>query len=66
MRSWLKFAVIITRSHGKWVFCKHRESGENIFDTAERELKEETFSMLFVAEIDSYKCLTEPIKRGLT
>lgn len=50
----LKFAVIITKSNGKWVFCKHRardtfevpgghrEYGENIDDTAKRELYEET------------------------
>ncbi len=50
----LKYAVIITKSAGKWVFCKHRErdtyeipgghreSGENIDDTARRELYEET------------------------
>lgn len=49
----LKFAVIVSRSNGKWVFCKHkeratyeflgghREKGENIFDTAKRELYEE-------------------------
>ena len=50
----LKFAVIISQSNGKWVFCKHkerdtyevpgghRETGENILDTAKRELQEET------------------------
>ena len=50
----IKFAVIITKSNGKWVFCKHRERdtyevpgghrecGENIDDTAKRELYEET------------------------
>lgn len=50
----LKFAVIISKSNGKWIFCKHkeretyevpggcREFGENIIDTAKRELKEET------------------------
>lgn len=50
----LKFAVIISKSNGKWVFCKHkerntfevpgghREIGEAIFDTAKRELYEET------------------------
>lgn len=50
----LKFAVIITRCADKWVFCKHRErdtyevpgghreEGENIDDTARRELYEET------------------------
>lgn len=52
--SLLKFAVIISQSNGKWVFCKHkerdtyevpgghREAGENILETAKRELQEET------------------------
>lgn len=52
--SLLKFAVIIACSKGRWVFCKHkerdtyeipgghREPGENILDTAKRELYEET------------------------
>ena len=50
----LKFAVIISKTNGKWVFCKHkeretyeipgghREIGESILDTAKRELQEET------------------------
>ncbi len=50
----LKFAVIIAKAKGKWVFCKHRERdtfeipgghrepGEAIDDTAVRELQEET------------------------
>lgn len=48
--SFLKFAVIISQSNGKWVFCKHkerdtyeapgghREAGEDIIETAKREL----------------------------
>ena len=52
--SLLKFAVIIAKSAGQWVFCKHRrrntyeipgghrEPGELIDDTAKRELYEET------------------------
>ncbi len=55
----LMFAVIITKSKGKWVFCKHRdrdtyevpgghrEPGENIDDTARRELFEETGAVAF-------------------
>ena len=50
----IKFAVIISKSNGKWVFCKHRERdtyeipggrrehGETIDITAKRELQEET------------------------
>lgn len=50
----LKFAVIVSKADGKWVVCKHklrdtlevpggtREKGETIFETAERELYEET------------------------
>ena len=49
----LKFAVIISKTNGKWVFCKHkerdtlevpgghREKGETILETARRELREE-------------------------
>lgn len=55
----LKFAVIIARSNGKWVFCKHkkrdtlecpgghREENEAIDDTAKRELVEETGAIKF-------------------
>ena len=50
----LKYAVIIAKTDGKWIFCKHkerdtyeipgghREPGENILDAAKRELYEET------------------------
>lgn len=50
----LKFAVILAKSGGKWVFCKHRERttleipgghrepGEDIGAAARRELCEET------------------------
>lgn len=49
-----KYAVIVSRFQGRWVYCKHeerdtweipggrREPGEPILDTAKRELFEET------------------------
>ncbi len=52
--SLLKFAVIVSKHNGKWVFCKHkdrstyecpgghREENEEIEQTAKRELWEET------------------------
>lgn len=55
----LKFAVIISKTNGRWVFCKHkdrdtyelpgghRESGEDILTCAERELREETGAVDF-------------------
>ena len=55
----LKFAVIISKTNGKWVFCKHkerntyevpgghREENEDILETAKRELKEETGALDF-------------------
>lgn len=58
----LKFAVIIAKSDGKWVFCKHkerdtyevpgghRETGEEIYETAKRELYEETGAVVYNIE----------------
>ena len=55
----LMFAVIISKTEGKWVFCKHkeretyevpgghRELGEDIVETAKRELMEETGAIEF-------------------
>ena len=55
----LKFAVIVSRHKGKWIFCKHkerntyecpggrREEGERILETARRELWEETGAVQF-------------------
>lgn len=57
--SLLKYAVIISKANGKWVFCKHkerrsfecpgghREKNEAIFTTAKRELFEETGALEF-------------------
>jgi len=58
----LKFAVIVTKTNGHWVFCKHRERntlevpgghrkpGEDILATAKRELYEETGAIKFNIE----------------
>lgn len=55
----LEFAVILSKFHGKWVFCKHRErdtyevpgghreKNESILETAKRELYEETGAIEF-------------------
>ena len=87
----LKFAVIVSKYNGKWVFCKHkerntfecpgghREAEESIDETAKRELweetgaikyrlqpvciyavekdGEETFGMLYFAEISEFEKL---------
>lgn len=58
----LRFAVIVAKKGGKYVFCKHRdrntweipgghrEPGESIAETAKRELYEETGALKFGIE----------------
>jgi len=58
----LKFAVIIAKTEGKWVFCRHRERdtyevpgghrerGETILETGKRELMEETGAVDFTIQ----------------
>lgn len=68
----LKFAVILAKMKGKFVFCKHkdrntlevpgghRESGETILDTAKRELYEETGAVDFdIMPICVYSVIAE-------
>lgn len=68
----LKFAVIISRSRNKYVFCKHkdrdtwevpgghREPEENIIDAAKRELYEETGALEFDIEPICVYSVTAP------
>lgn len=68
----LKFAVIIAKTEGKYVFCKHkqrdtweapgghREPGEKILETAKRELYEETGAVDFdIKPICAYSVIAE-------
>lgn len=68
----LKFAVIIAKKDGNWIFCKHkerdtwecpgghREMGEDINDTARRELYEETGAIDFeIIPICVYSVISE-------
>lgn len=70
--SLLKFAVIVAKSNGNWVFCKHkerdtyecpgghREAGEAIDDTAKRELYEETGAIDYVIQPVCIYSVTAP------
>jgi len=67
----LKFAVIISKASGKWVFCKHkerdtyevpgghREANESIIDAARRELYEETGALTYSITPISFYSFTE-------
>ena len=68
----LRFAVILTRTDGHWVFCKHRERstleipgghrepGEGILAAAKRELYEETGALDFSIEPVCVYSVTAP------
>lgn len=68
----LKFAVIVSKAQNKYVFCKHRnrdtweipgghrEDGENITDTAKRELYEETGALEFDIKLVCVYSVTSP------
>lgn len=68
----LKFAVIISKTQDKYVFCRHRErdtwevpgghreAGETILETAKRELHEETGALEFDIEPVCVYSVTAP------
>lgn len=71
----LKFAVIICKYQGKWIFCKHkerntweipgghREPGEEILATAKRELYEETGAVSFdICPVCVYSVLKDSVE----
>lgn len=72
----LRFAVIVTKADGHWVFCKHkerstlevpgghREPGEDILATAKRELYEETGAVDFTIEPVCVYSVTAPGNSG--
>lgn len=75
----LKFAVIVAKAQGKWVFCKHkerdtyevpgghREPGETIWECACRELYEETGAVSYHMEpICVYSVADGPAGSGET
>ena len=75
----LKFAVIVAKANGKWVFCKHkkrdtyevpgghREAGETIEETARRELYEETGAVEYHMEpVAVYSVVDGPAGGGET
>lgn len=72
----LKFAVIVAKIDDKLIFCKHkerdtyeipgghREKGENILDTAKRELYEETGAVDFSIDPVCVYSVTTPWNFG--
>lgn len=74
----LRFAVIVSRYRGKWIYCRHkdrttweipggrREAGEAILDTAKRELYEETVATDFdLRAISAYAVVGDAKSYGL-
>ena len=59
----LKFAVIISQSNGKWVFCKHKERDTYEVPGGHREDGEDSLIVALLAFLDKEKRSSRKIRR---
>ncbi len=59
----LKLAVIVSKSNGKWVFCKHKKRTTYEIPGGHREHGSETFGLLCYAEITTFGEIDSEIEK---